>query len=109
MPISFEQVLRPLILPRPFSIDAFCDRLARARGRPIRLVPMPRGMATPCGLWLSTTQAHYVFHQVISSPVVASVLTPPDAHWLTPDGSSGNVPDEIRPVGFLEPLTVHLL
>ncbi|MGH6918749.1 MAG: hypothetical protein ACREJ0_13725, partial [Geminicoccaceae bacterium] len=64
-----EAKLRSLALPRPFTIDAFCDALARDRGRPVRLVPMPSGVDTPCGLWLSTAEADYVFHQVATSPL----------------------------------------
>jgi hypothetical protein len=30
---------------------------------------MPSGVDTPCGLWLSTPKADYVFHQVATSPL----------------------------------------
>jgi hypothetical protein len=30
---------------------------------------MPSGADTPCGLWLSTAEADYVFHQVATSPL----------------------------------------
>lgn len=62
-----EQTLRTLTLPRPFAIDAFCEQLAGDRGRPIRLVPMPGAHGTPCGMWLSTADADYVYHQVTTS------------------------------------------
>jgi hypothetical protein len=64
-----EAKLRTLDLPRPFTIDAFCAALARQRGRPIRLMPMPDGGDAPCGLWISTGAADYVIHQVATSPL----------------------------------------
>ena len=64
-----EEKLHSLAVPRPFTVDAFCKELAAARGRPVRLVPMPSGIDTPCGLWLSTPDADFVFHQVATSPL----------------------------------------
>jgi hypothetical protein len=64
-----EVRLRTIDLPDPFSIDAFCDALARERGRPIWLSPMPDGGDSPCGLWLATANADWVFHQVTTSPL----------------------------------------
>jgi hypothetical protein len=62
-----EAKLRALWLPDPFTIEAFCKTLAGERGRPIRLVPLPGAGDAPCGLWLSTTDAEYVFHQTATS------------------------------------------
>ena len=64
-----EARLRTLEVPDPFSINAFCDALARERDRPIRLVPMPDGGDAPCGVWLSTADTDWVFHQVATSPL----------------------------------------
>lgn len=64
-----EAKLRTLTLPRPFALDAFCEVLARSRRRPLRLLPIPGRVAALCGLWVSTDEADYVFHQVATSPL----------------------------------------
>lgn len=64
-----EAKLRALTLPRPFALDSFCEMLARRRGRPLRLLPMPGVNAAPCGLWVSTDETDYVFHQVATTPL----------------------------------------
>jgi len=47
--------------------DSVPGQSPRERGRPIRLSPMPDGGDSPCGVWLSTTDADWVFHQVTTS------------------------------------------
>ncbi|WP_205629718.1 hypothetical protein [Jiangella muralis] len=64
-----EEKLRTLSLPRPFSLDEFCATLVRIRQRPLRLLPIPGNDDGPCGLWVSTQEADYVFHQVATSPL----------------------------------------
>lgn len=64
-----EATLRTLTLPRPFALDAFCKVLAGSRSRPLRLLPIPGREAGPCGLWVSTDEADYVFHHVATSPL----------------------------------------
>lgn len=66
---SCEAKLRTLSLPRPFSLNAFCTALVRCRGRPLRLLPIPGNETGPCGLWISTSDADYIFHQVATSPL----------------------------------------
>src|SRR5690606_10928501 len=39
------------------------------RGRPIRLIPLPETAGSPCGLWVSTADVDWVFHQVATSPL----------------------------------------
>lgn len=62
-----EATLRTLTLPRPFAVEAFCTMLAQARDRPLHLLPLPSSDDGPCGLWVSTADADYVFHQVATS------------------------------------------
>jgi hypothetical protein len=62
-----EAKLHGLRLPEPFTIEAFCDSIAHQRGRRIRLVPMPDGPASPCGIWISTDDADWIFHQAATS------------------------------------------
>jgi hypothetical protein len=64
-----EAKLRTIELPDPFTVDALCASLSHARGRPIRLVPLPDRDGAPCGLWVSTAEVDWVFHQVATSPL----------------------------------------
>lgn len=62
-----EAKLSTLTLPRPFAVEDFCTMLAADRDRPLRLLPLPSTEDGPCGLWLSTGEVDYVFHQVATS------------------------------------------
>jgi hypothetical protein len=64
-----ETVLHALDVPVPFTVDAFCVNLGSDRGRPVRLRRIPAGVDAPCGLWVSTGDADYVFHQTGTSPL----------------------------------------
>ncbi|UNO43026.1 ParH-like protein [Streptomyces sp. MST-110588] len=54
--------LRDLPIPRPFELGAFLGHLAERRGRPIRLEPQVTPPAGPCGLWIATARADYIFY-----------------------------------------------
>ncbi|ROP33411.1 hypothetical protein EDD30_6390 [Couchioplanes caeruleus] len=58
-----RNIVRDLEIPSPFDVQEFCRRLGDKRGRPIRLLPMDLPPDCPCGLWLSTEQADFVFFQ----------------------------------------------
>lgn len=64
-----ESVLQRLTLPDPFTVDAFCEGLACDRGRPVKLRPIPSDVEAPCGLWVSTGDADFVFHATATSPL----------------------------------------
>ena len=40
-------------VPRPWDVAAFCDRVARHRGRPLHLMPVELPPDAPDGAWLS--------------------------------------------------------
>jgi hypothetical protein len=63
--------LAEVVIPHPFSIEAFCAHLARDRGRPLYLhvLPNPSGEGEPCGMWLATAEADHVFHARGTSPL----------------------------------------
>src|SRR5688500_4507371 len=63
-----EARLRALDLPAPFSAQAFCDRLAARRGRPILLQPIAN-QAGSWGLWVATPTADYIFYEQETSPL----------------------------------------
>lgn len=58
------------LLPVPWSIDVFVERLATSRGRAIVLVPwdFPASEQEPSGLWIPTRKADYVFYAKSASP-----------------------------------------
>jgi hypothetical protein len=61
--------LTALDLPRPFDVHEFCDRVGRARRRPVTLLPMDLPADAPCGMWLSTDERDYVVYQRATTPL----------------------------------------
>src|SRR6266540_2516255 len=59
--------LQGLEIPHPFTIEAFCRSVARHRGRPLHLHPLP-GPTRFCGLWVATLAADHVWYEPASSP-----------------------------------------
>ncbi|MGV9248688.1 hypothetical protein [Streptomyces sp. NPDC003710] len=64
-------ILATLDIPRPFDAPAFLDHLAKQRGRPIVLQPLPGlgAAGSPSGLWLSTGSADYICYEENTSPL----------------------------------------
>ncbi|MFC6881480.1 MULTISPECIES: hypothetical protein [Actinomadura] len=58
-----------LDIPDPFDIGEFCLQIERRRGRSIRLNPIETAPGTPCGMWVSTAGADYIFHEQGTSPL----------------------------------------
>jgi hypothetical protein len=56
-----EKLVDDLDLPSPFDLKELCNRLGGARGRPIALLPIALPPNAPCGLWISTGDADYIF------------------------------------------------
>ncbi|MFJ5552384.1 regulator component [Streptomyces sp. NPDC093225] len=64
-----EAVLAGIELPDPFTVDAFRDVLARHRGRPIVMEPLPDlGSTVPCGAWIALPSVDVVFYEPRTSP-----------------------------------------
>lgn len=61
-------IARGLAIPRPFDLDQFLAQLAARRNRRIVLRPFAPGPGTPCGLWIATADADYVFHAAGTTP-----------------------------------------
>src|SRR5687767_10750297 len=57
-----EARLSELELYSHFDARAFCDALAARRGRPILVCPVA-SQAGPCGLWIGTPSADYIFFE----------------------------------------------
>jgi hypothetical protein len=65
-----EARLRELALdiPVPFDLRAFCNAVARRRGRSIVLCPVA-GQAGPCGLWVALPTADFIFYERDTGPL----------------------------------------
>ena len=59
---SCQQVVDRLDLPDPFDAEAFIAALARKRGRPIELIPVPTRPDRPCGLLVTTAAADLIIY-----------------------------------------------
>ena len=56
-------IMQDLDVPSPFDLTEFAARLARQRNRPIELRPVSFAPGAPCGLWIGTADADYVFYE----------------------------------------------
>ena len=56
-------LLRELDVRPPLDVRELCARLARQRGRPIRLVDHPIKVPGPFGLWFMTESMDVIFYQ----------------------------------------------
>jgi hypothetical protein len=65
-------IVRELELPVPFDLGQFVTVLERQRDRPIRLRPFSSGPGCPCGLWIGTTAADYIYHEAGTTPFHAT-------------------------------------
>ena len=65
-------ILRELEMPVPFDLGQFVAGLERQRDRPIRLRPFTSGPGCPCGLWIGTADADYIYHEAGTTPFHAT-------------------------------------
>jgi hypothetical protein len=76
-------IVRELDLPVPFDLGEFVVGLERQRDRPIRLRPFKSGPGCPCGLWIGTADADYVYHEAGTTPFHATHIAVHElAHML---------------------------
>ena len=61
-------LVRELGIPAPFDLSEFVAGLERQRHQPIRLCPFSSGPGIPCGLWIGTAEAHYIYHEQGTTP-----------------------------------------
>ncbi|MEV6347902.1 hypothetical protein [Actinoplanes sp. NPDC051851] len=67
-----ERRLRGVRVPHPFDLDNFSAEIAGLRGRPLHRMPLPGlGSGAPCGIWMATPTADYVFYDPDTSPLHA--------------------------------------
>ena len=93
------RVLDAVTLPRPFTLDRFCELIARRRGRALYLHPLPirdLGGDLPCGAWLGTDAADHVFFAASTSRLHQQhIVLHEIAHMLCGHASRGDVPTEL--------------
>ncbi|GAA4532565.1 hypothetical protein [Amycolatopsis samaneae] len=58
-----RRLLRELDIQAPLDVRALCDRLARHRGRPIKLVDYPLPVPGEFGVWFASDTTDYVLYQ----------------------------------------------
>jgi len=65
-------VIRELQVPVPFDLGEFVAGLEHQRNRPIRLRPFSSAPRCPCGLWIGTADADYIYHEAGTTPFHAT-------------------------------------
>jgi hypothetical protein len=79
----YAAIVRGLDLPVPFDLGQFVVGLERQRQRPIRLRPFSFGPGCPCGVWISSADADYVYHEAGTTPFHATHIAVHElAHML---------------------------
>lgn len=79
----YAAMVRDLDMPVPFDLSQFVVALERERHRPIRLRPFSSGAGVPCGLWIGTVDADYVYHESGTTPFHATHIVVHElAHML---------------------------
>ena len=58
-----NQLARVLDLPPAWSVSELASRLSTLRGRPVHIDSLPRSQPgeVPCGIWISTDNADYIY------------------------------------------------
>ena len=76
-------IVEELDVPVPFDLAQFVADLERQRRRPIHLLPFSSVPGTPCGLWIGTADANYVYHEAGTTPFHATHIAVHElAHML---------------------------
>lgn len=84
-----QDLLRGVAVPDPFDLEAFCQRLAQTRGRPLRIIPLPAAAsAGACGAWAATATTDYLFFDPATAPLHREhILLHEVGHLLAGHGS----------------------
>ncbi|WP_018680939.1 hypothetical protein [Actinokineospora enzanensis] len=55
-------LLAGLDLPTRSDLAGLCEHLAAVRGRPLHVVPVAMLASQPCGMWIATRDADWIFY-----------------------------------------------
>lgn len=61
-------IVDELDIPAPFDLAEFISGLERQRRRPIRLCPFSSGPGAPCGMWIGTANADFLYYEEGTTP-----------------------------------------
>ena len=61
-------IVEALDIPAPFDLTLFLSRLGEQRRRPIRLCPFRSAPGVPCGMWIGTADADYLYYEEGTTP-----------------------------------------
>jgi hypothetical protein len=79
----YAAILQELEMPVPFDLCQFVSELERQRRRPILLRPFSFEPGCPCGLWISTAEVDYIYHEAGTTPFHATHIAVHEiAHML---------------------------
>ena len=65
----WARIVDALPVRAPGDAAALCDAVAEHLGKPIRLLPVPFPPDAPCGLVITTAEAHYVAYDNTTGPL----------------------------------------
>jgi hypothetical protein len=65
----FARLVSGIRVPATPDSEALCRAVAERLDRPIRLLPLPLPVGAPCGLVITTKNAHYVAYDNQTSPL----------------------------------------
>lgn len=106
---AFDQLISAIKMPVPFDLQAFCDRVAAYRGRPLHLHSAPgvTGSDAPCGVWIATEAADHIFHEEATSPLHrVHIVLHEVSHMLLGHSSLSEQRDTARLFTEIDPATV---
>ena len=90
----YAVILRDLQIPVPVELGQFVTGLKRQRRRrPILLRPFSSGPEGPCGLWIGTADAGYIYHEAgppRSTPPISPCMESRTRCWDISIRRSGN-------------------
>ncbi|WP_186818489.1 ImmA/IrrE family metallo-endopeptidase [Nocardia ninae] len=94
-----EEIARTLPIPYPFNSKAFIEALIKYRGRRIELVEMTVDRDTPCGMFVATPEADYIFYAANTSPLHQEhIIAHEAAHILYNHGGTGALGEAVAPL-----------
>lgn len=92
--------LAELDLPACPDLPALCGHLAAVRGRPLHVLPMALGAEQPCGLWLATQDADWIFHDVTTSRAHQEHIVLHEIGHMVFDHGGGHLDDDVTTALF---------
>ena len=87
-------IVRELDIPEPFDLSQFMAKLVFQRKRLVFLHPFTAGPGVPCGVWIATDEADYIFHEegtIPSTRPTSSCTRSRICCWTTEAAAPGRI------------------